>query len=171
MKKAILAVIFLSLVGALATVPAVADSTVYSSGSSNWNFDAWPIDYGASVTDEFTLTQAETITGFTADVWIGSGDPLNNVEYSFGTTAYDSSLATGTADTTGTLDLASNDYGYAVYTDSASITPVSLAAGTDYWFTLQDAVSSEGYDVYWDENDGSSTGNRTRWSQTNTRRY
>jgi hypothetical protein len=92
MKKAILAVIFLSLVGALATVPAVADSTVYSSGSSNWNFDAWPIDYGASVTDEFTLTQAETITGFTADVWIGSGDPLNNVEYSFGTTAYDSRL-------------------------------------------------------------------------------
>jgi hypothetical protein len=157
MKKAVLTAFFLGLVGALAAVPAVADSTVYTSGSSTWEFDSWDISFG-SVTDEFTLNQAETITGFTIDVWISSGDPVTSVDYSFGTTAYDTSLATGTATTTGALDVASNDYGYAVYTETASsITPVSLAAGT-YWFTLQDAVWSDGEDVSWDENDGSSIG-------------
>ena len=157
MKKAVFAALFLSLVGALAAVPAVADSTVYTSGSSTWEFDSWDISFG-SVTDEFTLNQAETITGFTIDVWISSGDPVTSVDYSFGTTAYGTSLATGTATTTGALDVPSNSYGYAVYTETASsIAPVSLAAGT-YWFTLQNAVWSDGEDVSWDENDGRSIG-------------
>ncbi len=163
MKKAVLTALLLSLVAALATVPAVADSTVYSSGTSSLNFDAWTINEGFVVTDEFTLSQAATITGFTFDVWTFSGDSLTSVDYSIGTTniAEEEYLSTGsgagtTVSTSGVFDETNGD-GYRINTESASISPLPLSAGT-YYFTLQDAVVPSGDAIYWDENDGSSIG-------------
>jgi hypothetical protein len=156
MKRAVLAVVFLSLVGA---VPAVADSTVYSSGPGNYNFNAWAINYPRWVSNEFTLTQAETITGFTFDVWADPGDSLSSVEYSIGNSPNGTDEATGTANTSGVFeDLNSRDY--EIYTESASIPSVSLAAGT-YYFTIQDAVGTTADQIFWDQNDGSSIGYTT----------
>jgi hypothetical protein len=172
MKRFCLAL--LAIAAALAITPAaLADSTVvYSSGPSNYSMDAWDIT-AYWVSDEFTLTQAATITGFTFDVWIVPGDALTSVDYSFGSTMDDASFGSGAATTTAVNDniVVSPPYGitYDVYTESASIAPVSLSAGT-YFFTLQNGVmsptSNTNDGISWDENDGSSIGYES-WLESN----
>ena len=61
-----------------------------------------------------------------------------------------------TVSTSGVFDETNGD-GYRINTESASISPLPLSAGT-YYFTLQDAVVPSGDAIYWDENDGSSIG-------------
>ncbi|HEY1902449.1 MAG TPA: PEP-CTERM sorting domain-containing protein [Terracidiphilus sp.] len=153
MKKIALAVLSLALVGAIASVPASA-GTVYSSGPANNNFDAWTINFGFSVSDSFTLTSTATITGATFDVWAFPGDSLSSVDWSIGTTAFGGTAATAT--TSGVLS-GSNSDGFVTGTESFSIPTLTLGPGT-YYFTLQNASAPDGDPIYWDENDGSSTG-------------
>jgi hypothetical protein len=146
-------------VGALAAVPAVADSTVYSSGPGNYTFDSWNLISGNWVSDEFTLTQAATITGFTFDVWALPGDSLTSVEYSIGIGKDGDSLAGPTTVSTSASPLIEvNSDGYDIYTETLTGLSVPLSAGTNYYFTLQGAVTTNGDGIFWDENDGSSVG-------------
>jgi hypothetical protein len=69
MKRASLAVSFLALVGAIAAVPAFADSTIYTNGPGNYGINAWNVSNGFTVSDSFTLGANSTITGATFDVW------------------------------------------------------------------------------------------------------
>lgn len=164
MKKFCIA--FFAIAAALAITPAAqADPTAaFTSGPSTYGMDAWDITY-YWVSDQFTLTNPATITGFTFDAWIVPGDALTSVGYSFGSSMDDASFGSGSAATTGVDDniVVSPPYGvtYEVYTETASITPVTLLAGT-YFFTLQNGVMSAGSNtddgISWDENDGSSIG-------------
>jgi hypothetical protein len=156
--KANLAVLFLSLVGAIAVVPASA-STVYSNGSSTYNLDGQSINPGSlgTVTDSFTLPFNSNITGVTFDVWLDPGDTLSSVDWAIGTSQFGGTFAT--VDPTGTL-LVTNDSGFDVYSETFSILPnLVLPTGTTYWLTLQNAVTALGASdgtPYWDVSDGPS---------------
>src|ERR1035437_2946326 len=99
MKKLIFSVLFLSLVGLVMVVPASADTygTIYTSGPVNGNFNYWEIDGSNAVTDSFTLTQAETVTGATLAAWLNTGSTLQSVNWSIGTTQYGAQEGSGTA--------------------------------------------------------------------------
>ena len=154
MKNASVAVLLLCLVCAFAAVPASADSA-YSSGPGNYTSNAWTINYGYSVSDEFTLSTAAAVTGVTFDVWTAPGDTMTSIDWSIGPSAYSAPFAT--AGTTQTLDELSNPTGYTIDTESFSVPSLSLGAGT-YFLTLQNAVVANGDPIFWDENDGSSIG-------------
>ena len=120
--------------------------------------DAYTINYTRAVSDSFTLSSAATVTGFDFVSWNSSGDVTTAVDWSIGTTegANDLGLGAGAALSNSQYGIVANQYGYNVYTNTATGLSVSLAAGT-YWLTLQNAVTAPGTSaVYWDENDGPS---------------
>ena len=51
--------------------------------------------------------------------------------------------------------ISTNSYGYQINYDRVSGLNVGLAGGS-YWLNLQNAVTSQGNPLYWDENDGPS---------------
>jgi len=169
MKKFVLSFLFLSLVVAIAVVPASAGTvTVYSSGPENGTINGWQINgtvdtHGtpAEVTDSFMASgEGDMINGATFSAWITPGDTLSNVMWSissgqFGTgTVY----GTGTATTTGTPG---NPSTVGVYfdidTESFATTALYIPAG-NYYFTLWDATVTNGGNAFWDENDLASNG-------------
>jgi hypothetical protein len=155
-----LAVLFLSLVGALAVVPASADTTLYNntgptSNGGDTTYGAFTLDYGYVVTDSFTLSQSSTVTSANFLIWVISGDTLSSVDWSIGTSAYGGTPATATTLSLGQTN--SGVYGrYNIFDESISIPGLSLGAGT-YWFTLQNAVASNGDLAYWDISNGPSS--------------
>lgn len=175
MKKAVLTALLLSLVGALAAVPAVADSTLYnntgpiSDGAGSGlqpdnEWSAWTINYGYFVSDSFTVSSNSTIDAVDFDVWLYPGDALTSVNWSIGTTniaeeEYDATgSATGTTASIESLVAAPNSSldGYTIDVATISIPDVSVSSGTTYWLTLQDAVTSSGNPAYWDIGNGPS---------------
>ena len=154
MKRIPFAISFLALAGAIAAVPAFADSTLYSNGPANDQTLGFTINSGFSVSDSFTLSQASTVTGATFDAWLFSGDSLTGVNWSIGTADFDSSQGTGTAVPANAF-VVTNGYGFDVYSESISIPDITLAAGT-YWFTLGSATTVDSNLAYWDMNNGPS---------------
>jgi hypothetical protein len=145
--------LFLGLLGAAAAVPASADSTLYTNGAPNYTNDAWTINDGFSTTDSFTLSVNSTVTGFTFDVWLNSGDTLSSVDWSIGGTPYGGTPATATTSST---FIETNGFPLDVYAVTVTGLNDSLAAGS-YYLTFQNAVVSIPLDgAYWEENDGPS---------------
>jgi hypothetical protein len=157
LKRAVLCVLFLSLVGAMAVVPASADPTLYDNTGpatdTTEGFTFGPASLGYFVSDSFTLSQASTITGMNFNAWLLPGDTLSSVDWSFGTTDFDSSLGSGTA-APSAIQVAS--IGYTIDEESFSIPDLTFGAGT-YWITLQNGVTNNGDPVFWDQSDGPST--------------
>jgi hypothetical protein len=137
----------------------VSAAVLYDNGPVNGTIDAWTINFGYQVADSFTLSSASTVTGANLYVWLNAGDNFTLVDWSILTLPVGgTTIASGTAAVTSILDssLPPNSYGYDVYFSTLSISPnVSLGAGT-YFLMFQNAVSSTGGSVYWDENDGPS---------------
>ena len=150
MKKAILGVLFLFLIGTMAAVPAFA-GTLSTNGPANDNFEAWSIS-GYAVSDSFTISTTSTVTGATFDAWLYPGDTLSSVGWSIGTSPFGGTSAT--VITTGVFDF-TNGSGYDVYTESITIPSLVLANGT-YWFSLQNAIGPNGDGAFWDINNGPS---------------
>lgn len=139
----------------LMALPASA-GVLYDNGPVNGTIQSWTINYGYQVADSFTLSSASTVTGANLYVWLYAGDNFTQVDWSIldGTgNALGATLASGTAAVTTTFQYTN---GYDVDFSTFSILPnVSLGAGT-YFLMLQNAVSSSGDAVYWDENRGPS---------------
>ena len=138
---------------ALAVIPASAQ-VLYDNGPANGSVDAWTVNFGYVVSDTFTVG-ASTVGGFDFTVWAYPGDTALTVDWSitsaeFGGTSYGS----GTASLTSTF-ISSNQYGYDIDKLSASGLNVALGAGT-YWLNLQNATTSFGDPLFWDENSGPS---------------
>ena len=136
---------------ALFAVPVTAQNYLYDNGPINGTVDAWTINFGYAVTDSFIMSSAQTITGFQFGVWAYPGDTPISVDFSIGTSPFSGTPMTVALTST---FLYSNQYGYDVDLETAN-TWVPLSAGT-YWLTLQNAVTTEGNPLYWDENSGPS---------------
>jgi hypothetical protein len=156
-KSAILAVLFLGLIGVVAAVPAFADSTLYSNlGPSSYTINAWP----APTSDSFMLSQNSTVTGVDFTLWFGPGSkPVSvtwQIDSSFTNFNSITSLESGTSAIVSQTYLGTPDGYYSIDQVSIPIPSLALDAGT-YWLEL-DRISAEGGDYvgYWDQSDGSS---------------
>lgn len=136
-----------------ASLPATA-GTLYENGPINGQTDAWTINFGFVMTDSITISTGQsTITGLSFGVWLSPGDTLQSAEVSFtsepygGTTYFDQVVSlTGSG-------CFLNNYNYDVCNETGSFNGPTLDNGT-YYLNLENAVSSDGNPVYWDENSG-----------------
>jgi uncharacterized repeat protein (TIGR03803 family) len=128
---------------------------IYDNGPINGNAYAWSINFGSVVSDTFTMTGGGgSVNGMTFGAWLFPGDTLTSAELSItssengGTSYFDQTVNFTQSDCTQL-----NDFGYTVCTASATFNGPMLNLGT-YWVNLQNAVTTEGEPVYWDENSG-----------------
>jgi uncharacterized repeat protein (TIGR03803 family) len=129
------------------------DNVIYTNGPVNGTVDAWTINFGYVVSDSVT-PNSNTATGFDFYVWAYPGDTALTVDWSItsqplgGGTVYGS----GTASVTSTF-ISSNQYGYDI--DKLSVTGLNVALGSGTsWLNLQNATTSFGDPLFWDENSG-----------------
>jgi hypothetical protein len=152
-----------AVVMAMFAVPASAQ-TLYSNGPIDGTVGGWtigPASGGYSVADSFTLSGASTLTGV-ADIglWTDPGDTPATVDWSIGTSPFDTSDGSGTGSLSGSALSPSSAYGiggyYSVYSEDFTLPSISLGGGT-YYLTLSNASVGNGDFVFWDENNGPST--------------
>jgi hypothetical protein len=155
MRFGVLAVSLLSLVGALAAVPASADSPLYSNpGPGTYLVNG----FGNPTSDSFKLSQNSTVTGANLTLWVNALDSPVSVTWQIDSsfTNFDSStlLEGGTS---GVLSphLVTTSYGFPIYQLSIAIPSLALDAGT-YWLELDGVTTTLGYSGFWDESDGPS---------------
>jgi len=154
MKTFIALLIILCL--ALAAAPALAQ-VLYDNGPINGTTDAWAINFGYVIGDNFTLSANSTVGGFTFGIWESPGDVLTSVDWSITSqwddgTVYGSGTASGKNLTDQFISL--NQYGYDIDKITVSNLNVPLSSGKTYWLNLQNASVPSGFPVYWDENSG-----------------
>jgi hypothetical protein len=151
---------------ALAVIPASAQ--LYDNGPANGTVDAWTINFGYAVSDTFTVG-ASTITGFDFTVWAYPGDTALKVDWSITSDAFvGTTYGSGTASLSSTF-ISSNQYGYDIDKLSVSGLYVPLGYGGTYWLNLQNATTSFGHPLYWDENSGPSSASWSpSWSAVGT---
>jgi PEP-CTERM motif len=119
--------------------------------------DAWTINFGYTVTDQFTLGTAATIQDLHFAFWLFPGDTLSSVDWSIGNNAFGNDIASGTASGSSLSQqfISSNQYGYNI--QAVWITGLNVAVNPgSYWVTLANAAVPNGDPVYWDENNGPS---------------
>ena len=159
MKRIGLAVLFLSLVAAMGSIPALADSTLYdntgpTSYGNNSSNGAFTINQGLEVADSFTLASNSTLTGVNLIAWLSPSDTMTNVDWLITTSAFGGTTeGSGTASVTGSYLKTVQNGGYDLDQVSFSLPDLSLTAGT-YYLQLQNAVTGDGHTVYWDDSNG-----------------
>src|SRR5271167_4324910 len=153
----------------LLALPAMAGNPpFYDNGPINGNTDAWPINFGFSVTDTFTVPSGgQQLTGITFGAWLFPGDSTPSLSVQVGTGAFGTNeMSLDGVPTLQIGDCATNNFGFDVCTLTASWPGLSLAGGT-YWITLDNASVTSGDPVYWDENSGVGCGGAS-CSRTNS---
>src|ERR1035441_6510561 len=97
----------------LAVAPAMA-GTIYSNGPYNGNVDGWTINFGYSVSNSVTTTQAWSVDDLHLVYWdANSADVLTTVDMALGTTSFGGTPVTLTG-AVNTL-LGTNQYGYEIF--------------------------------------------------------
>ena len=142
---------------ALAAVP-IAAQVLYDNGPINGNIDAWTINFGYIVSDDFTVSGHSMMTGFAFGTRLLPGDDVISVDWSV-TSGENSGTVygSGTASVTDQY-VSTNQFGYYIHLDTVSGLDVNLSGATTYWLNLQNAKVPSGDPVYWDENSGVSCG-------------
>jgi hypothetical protein len=140
---------------------AKADPVLYSSGPINGIGNGYNIsgNGGYAVSDSFTLANASNLTGAQLGLytWGTPGPTPESVQWSIGTTPFGSDKASGTNSLTSVFQNSNyNASGY--FSIFSSTFPLNQQLGSgNYWLTLQNATSSDGNGVAWDQNYGAST--------------
>jgi hypothetical protein len=136
----------------LAAAPAIAQD-IYDNGPVNGEVNGWQINFGYSVSDAAKVANVSRSNIKNNDVmWVLPGDTPTSINWLFGTTPFSSNIASGSSALTVTNSF-TNEFGYNVDTVSFSMGNLNLNPGT-YWLTLENATTSNGDPVYWDENSG-----------------
>lgn len=153
--KLLLAFTFL-LALCLAVTPAIAQNDLYDNGPTDGQGIAWTMNFGFTVSDQFTLSSDSTVNGINFVAHLFPGDVLETAEASitsseFGGTSYFDQ----TVSFTQVGNCFVNQFGFNVCTESGTFGAVQLNAG-NYWLNLQNAVTNMGDPVFWDQNSGPS---------------
>jgi hypothetical protein len=150
--------LYLLLLGmTMVAIPAVSQycnppCTIYDNGPVNGQVNALTINFGYVVTDSFYNGNGLLITNtITFWVWLNPGDNLQTVELSVGSVPYGTDQFHGTVSAS-QFSCFTNDYGYEVCNVAVYLSP-SYFDGS-LWLSLQNAESSQGSPVYWDQNSG-----------------
>jgi PEP-CTERM motif len=141
---------------ALAAVSASAQ-VLYDNGPINGNQDAWTINFGYIVSDDFTVANNSTMTGFAFGVREFPGDEVISVDWSVTSGENSGTLfGSGTASGSEITDkfVSTSEFGYDVDLITVTGLNVNLTGGATYWLSLQNAKVPSGNPVFWDENSG-----------------
>jgi hypothetical protein len=166
MKRTVGRFLLVSLLGAIAVVPALADTVLYNNGTaSSYTTKSYEVSGGIfTVTDSFTLAQASVVDGANFGIWVISGSTVTAIDWQIidsGNTVLASGAATDLAGPlVGTATIAGVVH-YSIYQDSTSIADLSLGAGT-YFLALDNAAATSPtppyeQEVLWDISNGPST--------------
>jgi hypothetical protein len=117
----------------------------------NGQISAFQVNAGYSVSESFTLSAGATAGEVSFGAWLTPGDSVTGVSWAIGTSAFDTSVASGVAGATSSFNNANAD-AYDVDTVSFALPGITLPAGT-YYLTLSAAISAGANPVYWDIND------------------
>ena len=161
---ALFGLLLLALVAVPASAGVVWDNT--NGFTNNFNVQAWTINFGFEVADSFTFGSNTNVQG--VDFWVqeplpatgGHADDMTQVDWAIvnndgtGGNPFTGStmVVSGTVSTSGVF-MGTSGLGLDVYEESFATGGVALGAGT-YWLILQNAVSSSGNPIYWDQSDG-----------------
>ncbi len=143
-----------ALVIVLGVAQPVSAQILYENGPINGETDAWTINFGFVVPDSFTISTGNSkITGLSFGARLTPGDTLQSVEV-----LLTADPVGGTKYFDGMVNFVQsgcflNNFSYEVCTETGSFDGPTLGNGT-YWVNLQNAVSTLGDPVYWDENSG-----------------
>ena len=143
----------------LAAFQAKADTLVYDNGPINGTIDARTINNSWVVSDSFAVTDNVNLSMATVGLWLSPGATPTSVDWAIGTTAFGSDISNGTSSLTNTFFGTGFGY-YDIYSSSFGLSG-ALSSGTTYYFTLSNAVASDGGFVFWDSNNGPSTGEQS----------
>lgn len=152
MKKLTFLILVVSI-GILAS-PAVAQNDLYDNGPTDGHTLGWTINFGFSVSDQFTLGFNAAPNGIQFAAWLFPGDVLQSVEVSItssefgGTSYFDQTVSFMQSG-------CFSNGGFNVCNENGAFAPVLLNAGS-YWLNLANGVVNTGDPVYWDQNSGPS---------------
>lgn len=157
MKKLTWASLLFAVLCLLVAAPAEADSLLYDNGPINGTFNGISINFGIQVSDSFTVGSNSTLTVAQIGIWMFPnkkfGDTPTGVDWAIGTIEGGSDIASGTSTFFNQTNEFSNG-AYDIWQSSLDIGG-TVAAGT-YWFSLQNATTPSGEQMYWDMNNGPS---------------
>jgi PEP-CTERM motif len=146
------------------TLPALSASAqvLYDNGPINGNAQPWDIVNGFIVSDTFTVSSGQTVTGFELGVWNEGSDPMTSLQWSLTSgensgTVYGSGVAESSGGSGGTLMsqfLSQNQFGYTIDEITVTKLNINFASGGTYWLNLQNAKGNLGDYYFWDENSG-----------------
>jgi hypothetical protein len=130
-------------------------------GPTDGNTWAWLINFGYAVSDSFTLPGGELgghILGFHFVYWTDAAeDPLTSVDMAMGSTPFGTDLFSGTLTNFTNTYLGTNQYGLYVFQADFGLDPLWYGQGYAGYVTLQNAGTTYGSGIYWDQNSGPST--------------
>jgi hypothetical protein len=141
------------------SLPAVAQVDLYDDGPTDGTTDAWTINFGFAVSDQFTLSSAAQVNGLQFAAWLFPGDILESVDISItsselgGTTYFEGQLNVSKS------GCALNQLAFNVCNENVTFAPVGLNAGS-YWLNVQNGVVNTGDPVYWGRKSGTVLGVR-----------
>ena len=163
MNKLFVSVPTAALLGLLFTASASASSVLYTNGPIGGisAFGIQPAFIGP-IADSFTLDSTSTLTSVDFGAWIQPGGAPTSVDWSIidlTAGSITNTFASGTASIVSDTIVTPGGL-YNIDSDTFLLPSVSLPAGT-YFLALDNAVSSNGEQVFWDQNNGPSTA----WSQ------
>jgi len=151
LRLSVLALLVLSVIA----IPALAQNDLYDNGPTNGDIDAYTINFGFIVSDNFQLSSPSTVNSLVFASWLFPGDVLESAEVSFtseefGGTVFFDQVVDFTQSNCG-----GNSFGFNLCDQTGTFSGVNLNAGT-YWVNLQNAVVNTGDPAYWDVNRGPS---------------
>ena len=129
---------------------------VYDNNSNKGANTAYAINNGWSVSDSLRVTAPTDLGLAQVELIADPGSIPGGLQWSIGTSAFGSEIASGTAFLTSTCLNPTWGGKYALYQSSFAING-SVGAGT-YYLTLHDAVASNGGCLFWEDNGGPSCG-------------
>ncbi len=140
----------------LCVTPAIAQQDLYNNGTTDGEGIGWTMNFGFTVSDQFTLSSNSSVNGVSFTAHLFPGDVLETAEVSitsseFGGTSYFDQ----TVSFTQFGNCLVNQFGFNVCGENGTFGAVQLNAG-NYWLNLQNGVVNTGDPVYWDQNSGPS---------------
>ena len=144
----------------MAALPAWAGSWSYDNGPINGNIDAWYINFGFTVSDSY-VAGGTSANGFEFGALEDPGDRVSSLGWILSTGPCSGSgcgtiVGSGTATGSNLTDqfLHVNEFGFDIDLVTVSNLNVPQINGQGYWLTLENAATSFGDPVGWDENSG-----------------
>jgi PEP-CTERM motif len=146
---------------AVTALPAMADINFYNNGAPDFETMGWGISVPFAVTDSFDSSRCPgcTVTDLSIGVWLAS--PVDGIDLratiGLGTSPFATDLglnvqSIGNFDNQGT-----NRFGYTVGVETfVGLTSAPLPLSSNLWVTVEDAITSSGDAVAWDQNGGPS---------------